>query len=68
VIGKGEMGAVRKLFALTGKQSAVLADLDALIDDGKLTSEFYEIPAIDRYLTSNGHRVSGASWPTFVRT
>jgi len=56
VIGKGEMGAVRKLFALAGKQCAVLADLDAFVDDGRLVGEFYGVPVIEDSLTEKGHR------------
>lgn len=56
VIGKGEMGTVRKLFALAGKECAVLADLDAFIDDGKLIAEFYGVKAIEDSTTAKGHR------------
>jgi hypothetical protein len=56
VIGKGEMPAVRKLFALIGKESAILADLDALVDDAGVTGEFCNIPAIDGWLQEHGHR------------
>ncbi|WP_437976548.1 TOPRIM nucleotidyl transferase/hydrolase domain-containing protein [Sorangium sp. So ce295] len=56
VIGKGEMGSVRKLFRLTGKICAVLADLDAFVDDGKLTGEFCDHPAIEQALQTRGHR------------
>jgi predicted ATPase len=56
VIGKGEMAAVRKLFALTGKDCVVLADLDAFVDDGKLVGEFYNVTAIEDDITAKGHR------------
>jgi len=56
VVGKGEMAAVRKLFALTGKDCAVVADLDAFVDDGKLIGDFYGVATIEDHIRTHGHR------------
>jgi hypothetical protein len=44
VTGKGEFPEVAKLFRLIGKQVAVLADLDALVDDNALVRDFSDLP------------------------
>lgn len=44
VIGKGEFGEAAKLFRLMNKNVVVLADLDALADDGNLVRSFSALP------------------------
>ena len=44
VMGKGEFLEAAKLFRLMNKQTAVLADLDALSDDSDLVSGFSDLP------------------------
>lgn len=56
VIGKGEMGAVRKLFRLAGKECTVLTDLDGFVDDGNVIGEFSDNPEIVVELSRIGHR------------
>ncbi|UPL19895.1 ATP-dependent nuclease [Alcaligenes faecalis] len=45
VTGKGEFIEAAKLFRLMNKEVAVLADLDALVDDNSLVNAFSELPS-----------------------
>ncbi|KAA2237727.1 ATP-dependent nuclease [Salinarimonas soli] len=55
VTGKGEFTEAVKLFELMGKRVAVLADLDALVDNNTLSSSFGQKSEISKLATAAGH-------------
>ncbi|WP_024350486.1 ATP-dependent nuclease [Aurantimonas coralicida] len=54
-LGKGEFREARKLFTEIGMRVAVLADLDALVDDNSLVNEFSSADEASVIANASGH-------------
>jgi hypothetical protein len=55
VIGKGQMAVVRKLFALLGKGTSLLTDLDGLLDDNAIVSGLTTDSTLQHHVRRLGH-------------